>query len=211
MPSPDFQVIQWIKRIRTRLNPEWKEEYKSLLILSVLELLNNQPDHPNKFEYAEIFNFFKTLIPERASNQVLERQFSNPYIRLRSDQEPLQVWIPQPSEGVDMETINPANPASVRRGVPYIKINDEVWSSFQSQSVRDTIREEINERLSPSDTQGLLFDQIENIQGTDTSTETEVSDSLGDAYLTPNVSEQGAINSLGDTVSVSFTNTPDKI
>lgn len=48
------------------------------LILSVLELLNNQPDHPNKFEYAELFNFFKTLIPERASNQVLERQFSNP-------------------------------------------------------------------------------------------------------------------------------------
>jgi DNA polymerase III delta prime subunit len=204
MPSPDFQVIQWIKRIRTRLNPEWKEEYKSLLILSVLELLNNQPDHPNKFEYTELFNFFKTLIPERASNQVLERQFSNPYIRLRSDQEPLQVWIPQPSESVDIETINPANPASVRRGVPYIKINDEVWSSFQSQSVRDTIREEINERLSPSDTQGSLFDQIENIQGTDTSAEIEVSDSLEDAYLTPNVSEQGAINSLGDTVSVSF-------
>ncbi len=79
MPSPDFQVIQWIKRIRTRLNPEWKEEYKSLLILAVLELLNNQPDHLNEFEYSELFNFFKTLIPERASNPVLERQFSNPY------------------------------------------------------------------------------------------------------------------------------------
>ncbi|MBE9011958.1 hypothetical protein IQ250_17295 [Pseudanabaenaceae cyanobacterium LEGE 13415] len=126
MPSPDFQVIQWIKRIRTRLNPEWKEEYKSLLILSVLELLDKQPDHPNEFKYAELFNFFKTLIPQQASNQIVERQFSNPYIRLRSDQEPLQVWIPHPSEGVDIETINPANPASVRRGVPHIKINDSV-------------------------------------------------------------------------------------
>ncbi len=205
MPSPDFQVIQWIKRIRTRLNPEWKAEYKSLLILSVLELLDKQPDHPNEFKYTELFNFFKTLIPKQASNQVVEQQFSNPYIRLRSDQEPLQVWIPQPSEGVDIETINAANPASVRRDVPHIKINDEVWSSFQSQSVRDTIREEINERLSSPDAhQGLLFDQIENIQGTDASAEIEVSDSPKDAYLTPNVSEKGAINSPGDVVSVSF-------
>jgi hypothetical protein len=202
MPSPDFQVIQWIKRIRTRLNPEWKEEYKSLLILSVLDLLNNQPDHPNKFEYTELFNFFKNLIPERAaSNQFLERQFSNPYIRLRSDQEPLQVWIPQPLEGVDIETINPANPASVRRGVPHIKISDEVWSSFQSQSVRDTIREEINERLSPSSTQVSLFDQIENFQGTDTFAELEMSDSLEDAHLAPNTLSQGTVNSLEDGVS----------
>jgi hypothetical protein len=96
MPSLDsqgFQVIQWIRKVRTRINRDWNEGYKYLLILSVLELLSNQPDHPNKFEYVELFNSFKKLIPERASNQVLERQFSNPYVRLRSDQEPLQVWI----------------------------------------------------------------------------------------------------------------------
>lgn len=204
MPSPDFQVIQWIKRIRTRLNPEWKAEYKSLLILSVLELLDKQPDHPNEFKYTELFNFFKTLIPEQASSQVVEQQFSNPYIRLRSDQEPLQVWIPQPLEEIDIETINPANSASVRRGVPHIKINDSVWSAFQSQSVRDTIREEINERLSPSETQGLLFDQNEIFQGANTSAEIGVLDSVEDAYQTPNVAGQGTIDSLEDAVSDSF-------
>jgi AAA domain (dynein-related subfamily) len=201
MPSPDFQVIQWIKRIRTKLNPEWKAEYKSLLILSVLELLDKQPDHLNEFKYAELFDFFKKLIPQQASNQVLEQQFSNPYIRLRNDQEPLQVWIPQPSEGVDIETINPAYSALVRRGVPYVRINDEVWSAFQSQSVRDAIREEINERLSPPDTQGSLFDQIENFQSADTSAETETSDSQRNTYLTPNVLEQSTINSLEDAGS----------
>lgn len=204
MPSPDFQVIQWIKRIRTRLNPEWKAEYKSLLILSVLELLDKQPDHPNEFKYTELFDFFKSLIPEQASSQVVEQQFSNPYIRLRSDQEPLQVWIPQPLEEVDIETINPANSALIRRSVPYIKINDSVWSAFQSQSVRDTIREEINERLSPSETQGLLFDKNEIFRSNDTSAEIGVLDSVEDAYQTPNVSGQGTIDSLEDAVSDSF-------
>ncbi len=78
MPSPDFQVIQWVKRIKTRLNPEWKGEYKPLLILSVLELLNVQPDHPNRFEYSELLDLFKKLIAERGVSQVVERQFSNP-------------------------------------------------------------------------------------------------------------------------------------
>ncbi|MBE9011959.1 AAA family ATPase [Pseudanabaenaceae cyanobacterium LEGE 13415] len=66
------------------------------------------------------------------------------------------------------------------------------------------MREEINERLSPSEAQGLLFDQVEDFQDTDTSAEIEAPDSvIEEAYLTPSFSEQGTINSPEDAVSTS--------
>jgi DNA polymerase III delta prime subunit len=156
------KVVRWITSIHTNADPQTGVEFKPLVILAALELLESEPNHSNFFSYEELFTVFKELAEEKGLSHK-EKRFSEPYTRLKNSKKPIQVWIPQPADGVDINQIDSSsgNPAAVRRGIPYIKIDDAVWPAFLSQEGRNEIRKAINERLFPSMIQGSLFEQLE--------------------------------------------------
>lgn len=172
MDSATSSVIHWVRELRTRRMQEGQKEYKTSVILAVLEILETNPEHPNRFEYRELLPIFKSLVSAQDENGVTfqERQFSNPYLRLGNDNYPIQIWLPQPVDGV-LEEVKAENPSSVRRNYPYAKINESVWSAFTSKESRVLILKEIHERFDPSVIQPDLFDiDYANQVGTDSET-----------------------------------------
>ena len=154
------KVVRWITSIRTNADSQTGVEFKPLVILAALEILESEPNHSNCLSYEELFIVFKKIAEKKGLSHQ-EKRFSEPYTRLKNDKNPIQVWIPQPADGVDINKIDSSNPAAVRRSIPYIKIDDTVLSTFLSQEGRNVIRKEINERLFPSMIQGSLFEQLE--------------------------------------------------
>lgn len=149
------QVIKWISNLGTRKIQGENQEYKSLLILSVLELLEANQSHENNFSYLELLDIFRSKFPN--SVKFRESQFSNPYFRLQTDNVPIQVWLLQPPEGVD-KVKEPTNYSSVKRHCPFVKIDASVWEVFLNLENHSSLKKAIGERVDPAEFQSSLFD-----------------------------------------------------
>ena len=73
---------------------------------------------------------------------ITEDQFSQPYLWLRNDIEPLKVWLPV-GNGKEFEDEKSDQPQYVQINCPFIQIADAVWPAFQSVEGREQIRREI--------------------------------------------------------------------
>jgi len=61
------KVLSWIQNLRTQASPDSKFNYKPLLLLAVLNLLEADPKHSNSFGYQELLAAFERLAAERGS------------------------------------------------------------------------------------------------------------------------------------------------
>ncbi|MGI0492373.1 hypothetical protein ACN4EG_11360 [Alkalinema pantanalense CENA528] len=148
MPTYKPQILDWVRRLRSRRSQSGEFEYKPLLVLSVLEILDKTPEHPNFFQYEELFEAAK-VVASRNNWKIDEQQFAHPYLRLKNDKQPVQVWIPQPIDGIDLDDYEIIYPPHVKRDIPSIKINDYLWESFQNLEDRVAFEQEIKLRLYP--------------------------------------------------------------
>jgi MoxR-like ATPase len=148
--SPMDQVIQWIRNVRTQTSPDGHFYYKPLVLLALLSLLDKQQDQREVIAYADLFFEYGKLATELGI-MITEDQFSQPYLRLHNDTEPLQVWVPL-GNGKDFEDEKSDQPQYVRSNFPYIKIESAVWPAFQSSEGREQIRRAILNRwpIDPS-------------------------------------------------------------
>ena len=142
--SPTDRVIQWVRNIRTQASPDGRFYYKPLVLLALLSLMDKEQDHGESFSYGELFSEYRNVATELGL-VITEDQFSQPYLRLRNDIEPLRVWLPL-GNGNDFEDEKSDQPQYVRSNCPYIKIAGSVWPVFQSIERREDIRREILKR-----------------------------------------------------------------
>jgi hypothetical protein len=73
-------VLSWIRNLRTQVSPDGRFYYKPLLLLSLLDVLDANPEHSNSFGYEELLKTLEKLAADRES-AVTEPQFSQPYVR----------------------------------------------------------------------------------------------------------------------------------
>jgi hypothetical protein len=141
--TPLQAMLSWLRNLRTQTSPDGRFQYKPLILLAILDLLDADPGRPNSFGYEELLAAFEGLAAELGSS-VTEDQFSQPYLRMRNDVTPLQVWIPQ-IDGVEEIDDSRANqPAYVRTHAPSARIDASVWECFSSADGRAAIRQEIS-------------------------------------------------------------------
>jgi MrcB-like, N-terminal domain/AAA domain (dynein-related subfamily) len=146
-------VLSWIGNLRTQPSPDGLIHYKPLLLLSVLEILDAEADHPNSFVYSELLDAFTTLATERGS-VVSEDQFSQPYVRMKNDATLLQVWVPQTTAAEGIEDAKADQPTYVRSRIPSVEINKAAWPAFASPDGRSAVRQEIYKRWPRSKLEG---------------------------------------------------------
>ncbi len=151
--SPPTQaVLSWLRNLRTQTSPDGRFHYKPSILLALLDLLDADPGHPNSFGYEEMLAAFKELAAELGSS-VTEDQFSQPYLRMRNDVFPLQVWILQIDGVEEIDDSRADRPAYVRTHAPSARIDDSVWPCFSSPDGRAAIRQETI-RIWPQKRQG---------------------------------------------------------
>jgi hypothetical protein len=136
-------VLEWVKNIRTQTSPDGCFHYKPLLILALVSLMDQQQKDANSFSYDELLSEYRALARNLGS-AIREDQFSQPYLRLRNDVVPLEVWLPQGS--ADLEDDKADQPSYVRSHCPFVQIEDSVWPVFQSTQDRAEIRQEVLRR-----------------------------------------------------------------
>jgi hypothetical protein len=138
-------VLSWLEKLQTRPSPDGRFHYKPLLLLALLGVLEGAPEHSNSFTYEELLAAFEGLAAERGAT-VTENQFSQPYVRMKNDDTPLQVWIPQVVGTVQLEDSRSDQPAFVRSTASSIRIADQVWPALASSDGREAIRRELEAR-----------------------------------------------------------------
>ena len=142
---PIDSVIEWINNIGTNVSPDGKLAYKAVVLLGLLDILEKNPEHENLFLYNDLYNGFLEL-EGQYNFSFTEDQFSQPYTRLRNDNKPLQVWLPNISGNLGIDDSKIDQPHYVKSTLPSIKIDDSVWPCFVSNEDREKIRSEILKR-----------------------------------------------------------------
>src|SRR5262249_8472880 len=133
-----------INKIRTQPDPTGRFHFKPLILTALLDILDAEAERANSFEYADLEARFIGLI-EGIGNPYRTTDFSQPYMRLMNDKDPIQVWLPQGDSGqYTDEKVD--NPEWVRSNFPQVQIDETVWPVFRSQQGRDAIRREIQKR-----------------------------------------------------------------
>jgi 5-methylcytosine-specific restriction protein B len=142
---PRQAVLSWLENLQTRPSPDGQFHYKPLLLLALLDVLEGAPEHSNSFTYEELLAAFEGLATERGAT-VTENQFSQTYVRMKNDDTPLRVWIPQVVGTVQLEHSKADQPAYVRSTAPSVRIADQAWPIFASSEGREAIRRELEAR-----------------------------------------------------------------
>ena len=146
--KPLEKVLSWAENLQTNLSPDGRFYYKPLVLSALLDLLDREPEHENSFTYGELWGGFRKLSAGLGS-EVSEDQFSQPYVRMKNDTKPLQVWVPDAEDAQDIDDSKSDQPSLVRKAIPSIHIEDSAWPVFRSKKGREAIRETIQNRWSP--------------------------------------------------------------
>ena len=145
-PQPALDKLRlWLSALRTQRSPDGRFHYKPLLLMAVLNILDGDSSHANRFGYAELRDEFMRLVAEAGSEPV-EKRFSQPYLRMNNDVEPAPLWILHTSSTDKRDDGKAARPSYVRAFAPSASIHPALWPAFSVSEARAVVRREILER-----------------------------------------------------------------
>jgi DNA polymerase III delta prime subunit len=111
-----------------------------------MKLVDENPNHPNTFQYEELLNIF-IKIASQYKQALTEKNFVYPYVLLKKDSP--NIWILQGQPYIDVTNYANPHPPTVKKEIPAIKISDEFWPCFQDKKSRERIVGTL-ERLLPN-------------------------------------------------------------